>query len=106
MITLDDFAKVELKVGTILECSEIEGSDRLLKLMIDLGEGEPRQILSGIKQWYKPKDLINKQFVFVTNLEPRVIMGCESNGMILAADAGKPIPIKPSKKVANGTKLR
>jgi len=67
MITIDDFIKVELKVGTVLEASEIEGSDKLLKLKVDLGEKKPRQILSGIKKWYKSEKLIGKQFIFVAN---------------------------------------
>ncbi|MBI3485493.1 hypothetical protein HY025_00960 [Candidatus Daviesbacteria bacterium] len=106
MINIEDFAKVEIKVGTVLECEEIPGSDKLLKLKVDLGEQFPRQVLSGIKQWYKPADLINKQFVFVTNLEPRIMMGLESQAMIMAADGKKPIPLKPAKKVASGAKIR
>lgn len=106
MVTIDDFAKVELKVGTVLQAEEIEGSDRLLRLMVDLDEGMPRQILSGIKQWYKPKDLIGKQFVFVSNLEPRDMMGLQSQGMILCTDSTKPIPLKPARRVKPGTKIR
>lgn len=106
MINIDDFVKVELKVGEVLEAEEIEGSDKLLKLKVDLGEGSSRQILSGIKQYYKPTHLIGKQFVFVANLEPRMMMGFESNGMILCAEGKKPIPLKPSKKVANGAKIK
>lgn len=111
MITIDDFKKCELKVGTVLEAEEIEGSDKLLKLKVDLGAdpsaGGPRQILSGIKQWYKPEDLIGKQFVFVANLEPRMMMGLESQGMILAASGEeRPVPLIPSEKVANGSGVR
>lgn len=106
MINFDDFAKVEFKVGTVLEAEEIEGSDKLLKLKVDFGEDEPRQILSGIKSWYKPSQLKGKQFVFVTNLAPRQIMGLESQAMILATDTDKPIIIKPSSKVPSGVKLR
>ena len=106
MIPFEEFAKVELKVGTVLEAEEIEGSDKLLKLKVDLGEETPRQILSGIKKWYKPDQLVGKQFVFVTNLEPRQMMGMESQGMILACGDEKPIIIKPSKKVSAGSKIR
>ncbi len=116
MITIDDFAKLEFKVGTVLEASDIEGSERLLKLIVDLGEDEPRQILSGIKQWYAPEDLVDKQFVFVANLEPRMMMGLESQGMILAAEGpssaevsegqGKPVPLIPSEHVPSGSKIR
>jgi methionyl-tRNA synthetase len=105
-INIEDFAKVELKVGTVLEAEQIEGSDKLLKLKVDLGEETPRQILSGIKQWYQPEDVVGKQFVFVANLEPRMMMGLESQGMILCAGGEKPIPLKPSKKVSSGSKVR
>lgn len=106
MITIDDFVKLEFKVGTVLEAFDIEGSERLLKLIVNIGEENPRQILSGIKQWYMPEDLVNKQFVFITNLEPRTMMGLESEGMILAADGEKPVPLIPSEKVPNGSKIR
>lgn len=105
MITIDDFVKVELRVGTVLEAEEVVGSDKLIKQTVDFGE-EKRQILSGIKKWYKPADLVGKQFVYVTNLEPRMMMGMESQGMLLATDTDKPMPIKPSKKVPSGVKLR
>ena len=106
MIKFEDFAKVELKVGTILGAEEIEGSEKLIKLSVDLGEKEPRQILAGIKQYYKSASLIGKQIIVVANLEPRTMMGLESNGMLLTADAGKPIILKPSSKVPAGTKIR
>lgn len=105
MITIDDFAKLELRVGTILEAEEISGSEKLLKLKVDLGEEQPRQILSGIKQWYKPVQLMGKQAVFIANLQPRMMMGLESNGMILCADSGKPVIIKPSSKVPSGVRI-
>lgn len=106
MATIDDFAKLEFKVGTVLEASDIEGSERLLKLIVDLGEEKPRQILSGIKQWYSPEDLVDKQFIFISNLEPRMMMGFESQGMILAADGEKPVPLVPQEKVPSGSKIR
>lgn len=106
MITFDDFTKVELRVGTVLEAEEIPGSEKLIKQIVDFGELGQRQILSGIKQWYKPAQLIGKQFVYVTNLEPRMMMGLESQGMILATDTKKPIMLKPSSKVPAGTKIR
>lgn len=107
MINIDDFAKLEIKVGTVDAAEEIDGSEKLLKLQVDLGEEQPRQILSGIKQWYQPGDLIGKQFVFITNLEPRKMMGLESHGMIMAADGeDKPVPLVPAEKVPNGSKIR
>lgn len=105
MVAFDDFAKLELKVGTVVEAEGVEGSDKLIKQIVDFGE-EKRQILSGIKQWYKPESLVGKQFVYITNLESRMIMGLESQGMILAADSKKPVPLKPSSKVPPGTKVR
>ena len=106
MATIEDFGKLEFKVGTVLEASDIEGSERLLKLIVDLGEEEPRQILSGIKEWYAPEDLVDKQFVFIANLEPRTMMGLESQGMILAADGEKPVPLIPQEHVPSGSKIR
>lgn len=145
MITIDDFAKVQLKVGTIISAEELEGSEKLLKLQVDFGpfvipsgsessglaseesqngnahgeneiaseeaprndEHDIRQVLSGIKQWYKPEDLVNKQFIFVTNLAPRKMMGLESQAMIMAAEGTeKPIPLTVSEAVPNGAGIR
>lgn len=104
MITIDDLAKIEVKVGTILEAEEIEGSEKLLKLKVDFGEETPRQILSGIKKWYTPEDLINKQASFVTNLEPRQMMGLESNGMLFAVGDDRAVLLQPEIPVTPGTK--
>lgn len=107
MISFDDFSKVELKVGTVLEAEDMEGSKKLIKLKVDLGEGKNRQILAGVKQWYKPEEFVGKQIVIVTNLEPRMMMGIESQGMMLAADSeGGPIFLTVPKQVPAGTKIR
>ncbi len=107
MITIDDFAKVELKVGTIIKAEEVEGSGKLIKLMVDLAEENPRQILAGVKQWYEPADLIGKQVVVVANLEPRKMMGLESQGMMLAAESEDgPVFLTVPKKVTPGSKIR
>ncbi len=107
MITIDDFAKIELKVGIVLEAEEVIESEKLIKLKIDLGEENPRQILAGIKKWYKTDDLVGKQVVVVANLEPRMMLGLESQGMMLAADSEQgPIFLAPFKKVSPGTKVR
>jgi len=106
IINFDEFTKVELHVGTVLEAEGVEGSEKLIKTIVDFGEMGERQILSGIKKWYKPEQLVGKQFVYVTNLEPRMMMGLESQGMLLAAEGKKPIPIKPTSKVPPGTKIR
>lgn len=84
-ITYDDFAKLEIKIGTIKSVEEVEGADKLLKLMVDVGEEDLRQIVSGIKSYFSdPQSLVSLQCPFITNLEPRTIRGLESNGMILA----------------------
>lgn len=105
IITYDDFAKLDIRIGTIVACEEKEGSDKLLRLTVDFGDEGTRNILSGIKQWYKPNDLINKQFAFVFNLAPRKMMGEFSEGMIMAADGKKPQPLKPKAKVPAGASV-
>ncbi len=107
MVSLDEFSKVELKVGTIIEAEDVESSEKLIKLKVDLGEEKPRQILAGVKQWYKPKDFVGKQVVVVANLEPRTMMGLESEGMVLAADTENgPVFLTVPKKIPPGTKVR
>jgi methionyl-tRNA synthetase len=90
-IKYDDFKKVEIKIGKILAVEKIEKSDKLLKLSVDFAEaGGPRQILSGIAKYFpQMEELINKKCAFVTNLEPKPLMGFESNGMILAVGGGE-----------------
>jgi|ERR1700722_42095 len=106
VITYDDFAKLDLRVGTVIDCVEKEGSEKLLKLTVDFGEEGTRTIFSGIKQWYKPVDLKDKQFVFVFNLAPRKMMDEVSEGMLLAADGeDKPLPLQPNEKAPNGGKI-
>lgn len=106
MINYDDFQKMDIRIGTILEAEKVEDADKLLKLKVDL-DSEQRTIVAGIARDYKPQTLINKQLVILTNLEPRVIRGIESQGMILAAVVGeKAVILKPAKKVPNGIKVR
>lgn len=121
MATIDDFKKIEMKVGTVLTAEYIEGADKLLKLSVDFGakplaadapadaviERDVRQILSGIRQWYQPEDLIGKQFPFVTNLEPRILRGLESNGMILAVKTpdGGAVLLRADREVPPGAHL-
>jgi methionyl-tRNA synthetase len=108
-ISIDDFIKVDLRVGTIKACEIVEKSERLLKSQVDLGpELGVKQIFSGIKKWYSPEDLIGRQVVVVANLKPRKMMGQESQGMIALAenDEGKPILISPVVPLPNGAKLK
>lgn len=106
-ITIDDVVKVDLRVGTIIECKEVEGSDKLLCSQVDFGDLGIRQVFSGIKKWYTPADLLHQQGLFIVNLKPRKMMGQESQGMmLLAKDAeGKTIMVSPQSPVPNGTKL-
>lgn len=88
IITYDDFAKLIIRIGTIVSVEIVPEADKLLKLMVDVGEVEPRQIVSGIRTFFDdPQTLVGKQAPFLINLQPRVIRGLESQGMILAASA-------------------
>ncbi len=82
-ITIDDFAKIEMKVGLVKKAERIEGT-KLLRLIIDIG-GEERQVISGIAEYYTPEQIVNKRVIVLTNLKPKMIRGYESQGMILAA---------------------
>jgi methionyl-tRNA synthetase len=106
-INYDDFAKVEISLGTILSVEIVPDADKLLRLEVDLGEGSPRQILSGIREYFEdPQALVGKQCPFVTNLAPRTIRGLESNGMIMAANAGESFALfHPSSPLPNGIRL-
>ena len=105
--TIDDFQKIEIRIGTVLSVSVVEGADKLFILMVDVGEEKPRQILSGIREFVQEEHLLGKQFPFVTNLAPRMLRGHESQGMILAGsdDNGLALFI-PTRNLINGTRLR
>ena len=105
-IDYEDFQKIDVSVGTILSVEEIEKSEKLLVLKVDIGEGEPRQIVSGIKTYFDDvQSLVNRQAMFVTNLEPRKIFGYESNGMIFAVNDKDNFSIlEPDTKIVPGTK--
>ena len=90
MIGIDEFEQVELCVGTIVEAHRIPGADKLLRLIVDVGESDTRQIVAGIAQQFNPRELLEVQVVVVANLEPATIHGVESHGMILAAGADEP----------------
>ena len=106
-IGIDDFSKVSLKIAQIKTCEKVEKSDKLLKLMLNDGEGL-RQVVSGIAKWYTPEDLIGKKIILVANLKPAKLRGVESNGMILAADvedgAAKVLFVDDS--IPTGSKIR
>src|SRR5215213_2698099 len=107
-IKYDDFAKLDLRVATVLECKPHTNADKLLVLQIELANGERRQICAGLRKDYPPEQLIGKQIVVVANLAPRQMRGEISQGMLLAAtDAatGRVIIISPSEAVAAGSKV-
>jgi methionine--tRNA ligase beta chain len=102
----EDFQKIDLRIGKILKAEKVEKSEKLLKLVVDLGD-EKRQLVAGIGKVYEPDDLVGKEIVVVANLEPKNLMGIESQGMLLAADVnGEPVILIPEKEVPPGTKIR
>lgn len=110
-MTIDDFRKVDLRVGRILSAERVEGSEKLVKLMIDLAEVDlpaGRQVLAGVGKVYEPKTLVGREIVVVANLESRKIMGLESNGMLLAAndENGNPVILAVEHEVRPGAKIQ
>ncbi|MEM5793140.1 MAG: methionine--tRNA ligase [Candidatus Aenigmatarchaeota archaeon] len=105
MIPFKDFKKMELRVGTVKEAERVEGSKKLIKMKVDFG-GFQRQVIAGLYPHYKPEELVNEQWIFVTNLEHAKLMGLESEAMILAAVEGneeKVVCLRPDKEVKDGT---
>jgi methionyl-tRNA synthetase len=104
-ITIDDFKKVVLKVGKVVEASAHTNANKLLVLKVDIG-GEIRQVVSGIKQWYTPEQLVGKSVILVANLAPAMLRGVESQGMVLAASSGdQVILLSPEKDASPGSKV-
>jgi methionyl-tRNA synthetase len=106
LITLGDFAKVELKIGRVVAAERVKKSEKLIKLQVDTGE--PRQIVAGIGKAYAPDGLVGKRIVVVTNLQPAKLMGVESQGMLLAATGsdGVPVILMPEKDVEEGSRIK
>ena len=107
-IDYDDFAKLDLRVATVLECRPHENADKLLVLQIDIGNGERRQICAGLRQHYAPEQLVGKQIIVVANLAPRTMRGQVSQGMLLAATdvgSGKVIFVNSAEPAAPGSKV-
>jgi len=107
-ISYEDFAKLEIRIGEIKSVEVVEDADKLLRLMVDVGETEPRQIISGIREYFEdPQSLVGQQCPFLTNLEPRTIRGFESQGMILAASKDDVFALlSPSNEMPPGTLLK
>jgi methionyl-tRNA synthetase len=107
-ISIDEFKKLDARIGVVLAAEAVEGSEKLIKLTLDFKEEAPRQILSGIKQWYTPESLVGKRMLFVINLAPRQMMGLESQGMLMAVDGvdGAPVFLVPEQDVLPGARVR
>lgn len=106
MITIEEFAKIELKVGKVLEARRVEGSNKLIVMKVNTGE--ERQLVAGIGKVYSPEELTGKSIVVVTNLQPVKLMGVESQGMLLAASdsEGRPVIITPDRPIKEGSKIK
>lgn len=104
-ITIDEFSKIEVKVGSVRSAERVPETDKLLKLTVDFGEESVRQIVSGIAAYVPdPAALVGRQLAFVTNLEPRTIRGLESNGMLFAVGSGESFAfLTPDREVPPGT---
>jgi methionine--tRNA ligase beta chain len=105
-IPFEEFQKLDMRVGKILEANQIPGSRNLIRMTVDFGT-EKRQAVAGLLQWYKPEDLVGRKCVFILNLQRRKLMGVESQCMIFAAedDKGNVVIIQPEKDVAEGSKI-
>lgn len=108
MITIEDFKKLEIKIGKVKSVEKVENADKLLKFIFDIGNGEERQILAGIAEYYTDLGaLIGMEVPLLLNLEPRMMRGLESQGMMLAADDGeKAVLLHPDKEIPAGSMIR
>ena len=106
-ISYDDFAKLDIRIGTVVAVEPVPETDKLLKCTIDLGEMGIRTIVSGIAQWKKPEELVGCQLPYIVNLAPKMLRGVESQGMLLAAsDENGVALLNPERALSPGTKLR
>src|SRR3984957_4815372 len=106
-IQYEDFAKLELRIGTVVAAEMVPETTKLIKCTIDFGELGMRTIVSGIAQWKKPEELVGKQLPYIVNLAPKMLRGVESQGMLLAAsdDSGVAL-LRPEREVPHGSKLK
>jgi methionine--tRNA ligase beta chain len=105
-IPFDEFQKLDLRVGKIVEANQIPGSRNLIRMIVDFGT-EKRQAVAGLLQWYKPEDLVGKKCAFILNLQRRKMMGVESQCMIFAAedDKGNVVVLQPERDIAPGSRI-
>ena len=107
MVTIEEFSKMELRVGTVTAAKPHPNADRLLVLTVDIGEETERQLVAGIRAHYSPEELVGRQLVVVANLQPAKLRGVESQGMLLAASDGEQvIVLRPEKRVRVGSQVR
>ncbi|MFA5000674.1 MAG: methionine--tRNA ligase subunit beta [Candidatus Paceibacterota bacterium] len=114
-VRYEEFSKIEFRIAEVISAERVEGSEKLLKLRVSLGDPfdsaqgkEPRQIIAGIGKAYEPEALIGKKIIIVANLEPRSLMGLESQGMLLAAstDTAGPVLLIPEENIDPGAEVR
>jgi methionyl-tRNA synthetase len=107
-IAIDDFVKIDLRVGQVVSAERVKGADKLLQMKIDIGEEQPRTIVAGIAETYSPEAMLGRKVVIVANLQPRKLRGIESNGMLVAASLadGKPVLAGFLEDVPVGAKLK
>lgn len=107
MVTIEEFSKMDLRVGTVTSAKSHPNADRLLVLTVDIGEETERQLVAGIRAHYSPEELVGRQLVVVANLQPAKLRGVESQGMLLAASDGEQvIVLRPEKRVRVGSQVR
>lgn len=107
-ITIEDFIKVDIRIGEVVDASNVENSSKLIALQVDFGaEIGKRQILTGMQKWFAPEDFKGNKYMFIVNMKPRKMAGTESQGMIIATDVDeKPFLIPIDTSVKNGSKIR
>ncbi len=109
IVTIDDFAKLDFRVGYVKEAVRKEGSEKLIRLSVDFGKEGVRTIFTALYPLFTPEEFVNKSFIFIVNLAPRKMMDEESQGMILAAEGeegGRPVPLIPSSDTPPGSSIR
>lgn len=105
MLKFEDFAKLEMRMGTVVEAERVAGTDRLIKVIVDVGN-EKRQVVAGFGHKHTPEELIGKQVPIVLNIEPIMIRGVESNGIFMALDDENATLLVPQNSIPNGSKLK
>lgn len=107
IISFEEFAKMDIRIGKVVEAEKVTGAKKLVKVLVDIGEEKPRQVIAGIADYINPESLAGKNVVVLANLEPKKFMGLESRGMLLAADVnGKPVLLTVEEPVPPGTRVR